>query len=134
MGGTEYLVRLGDDGATKYRTVAYDEASNWAAHYSATNWAGRSEIMTRNLGVIARFRDGVLVWSALDAARRLGWSSGVSGTQDPIELPTHALTHRLMSDSSGERLTPACICGWWSADGSHAAFERHIRAHHDLQR
>jgi hypothetical protein len=42
---------------------------------------------------------------------------------------THALTHVTMSGPRGERLTPACVCGWWSTDGSHAAFERHLHRH-----
>lgn len=42
------------------------------------------------------------------------------------EMPSnHQLTHVQFSDG---RLTPACTCGWWSADGSHQAFERHIKA------
>lgn len=40
----------------------------------------------------------------------------------------HRLTHRTIRDASGERLTPACTCGWWSPDGSHWRFERHIKA------
>jgi len=37
---------------------------------------------------------------------------------------THQLTHRQFTDG---RWTPACTCGWWSHDGSHLAFERHLR-------
>jgi hypothetical protein len=36
----------------------------------------------------------------------------------------HGLTHREMTDG---RLTPACVCGWWSPRCSHSDFERHIR-------
>lgn len=37
----------------------------------------------------------------------------------------HELTHRNRTDGT---LVPACICGWYSADGSHLAFERHMKA------
>jgi hypothetical protein len=40
----------------------------------------------------------------------------------------HELTHVTIRDSTGERLTPACTCGWYSPSGSHAPFERHIAA------
>jgi len=36
----------------------------------------------------------------------------------------HELIHATLSNGV---LVPACSCGWWSADGSHAAFERHLR-------
>ncbi len=40
----------------------------------------------------------------------------------------HGLTHVEMRGPLGPRLTPACVCGWYSADGSHQAYERHIRS------
>lgn len=35
----------------------------------------------------------------------------------------HGLVHAL----SNGNLVPACLCGWWSPDGSHWRFERHMR-------
>jgi hypothetical protein len=37
----------------------------------------------------------------------------------------HGLIHREFSDGT---LTPACICGWYSARREHADFEQHIAA------
>lgn len=37
----------------------------------------------------------------------------------------HQLCH---AKTTAGQLVPACTCGWWSADGSHAAFERHLHA------
>jgi hypothetical protein len=37
----------------------------------------------------------------------------------------HELTHRERFDG---RIVPACTCGWWSPDGSHWRFEKHLAA------
>ena len=40
----------------------------------------------------------------------------------------HGLIHVEVHDTYGRRLVSACICGWWSPDGSHWRFERHLKA------
>jgi hypothetical protein len=37
---------------------------------------------------------------------------------------THGLTHFRFTDG---RLTPGCVCGWWSQNREHAEYEAHIR-------
>jgi hypothetical protein len=39
-------------------------------------------------------------------------------------MSEHELTHAKFSDG---RLTPACVCGWYSPNCEHADFERHLR-------
>jgi len=40
------------------------------------------------------------------------------------KMTEHQLRHAKRTDG---RWVPACTCGWWSTDGSHMAFERHVR-------
>jgi hypothetical protein len=40
--------------------------------------------------------------------------------------PEHTLTHVQARTPQGPRLVPACTRGWWSADGSHLGFEKHL--------
>jgi len=49
---------------------------------------------------------------------------GAEAVNDRGEETLHGLTHVERADG---RLVPACICGWWSSDGSHARFERHLK-------
>lgn len=43
----------------------------------------------------------------------------------------HGLSHVEMQTLQGPRLTPACVCGWYSPRCSHADFERHIKKETD---
>ncbi len=44
-------------------------------------------------------------------------------------MTEHELRHAPITDG---RWVPACKCGWWSINGSHAAFERHMRREREV--
>jgi hypothetical protein len=45
-------------------------------------------------------------------------------------MSDHELTHYQRSDG---RLVPGCICGWYSSDGSHWRFERHLARYREAR-
>lgn len=59
---TEYVGRLGDDGAAIFRTPSLAQAISWAIQESRRNWAGRAQILDGH-GKVMQFKDGVATWT-----------------------------------------------------------------------